>query len=460
MVDFDRDELPYVEYIPTPDDWQSLECHPMCLAFPEMTEEEFAELENDIAGIGLHYPIVLAEGKILDGRHRHRACVNLGLRPIFVAFGGPGSPYDYVIATNLKRRNLSPAQKIEVMSNLVEIMGERARARQRQAAIATNAKLAGETLVANLPEAFEAGKVRDEVAKQVGVSPRTAQDALTVKRQDPELWEDVKAGKKAISTAAREVRERAQAVTAYTVAQWESMPKNDRTALIEASGTKGMNAQSNDSIGWARWSWNPVTGCLHNCAYCYAREIAGRFKDAFPHGFEPAFVPERLGAPINMKPRKSENPAERNIFTCSMADLFGKWVPDEWIAAVLETVRASPQWNFPLLTKFPQRLTGFEFPDNAWVGATVDAQHRVEVTEAALSEVRAKTKWLSLEPLFEPLTFTKPELFDWVVIGGASQTSESPEFRPPFESLVHVWQQFGRVYFKDNVLRREFPWTQ
>ena len=44
--------------------------------------------------------------------------------------------------------------------------------------------------------------------------------------------------------------------------------------------------QVNDNIGWAKWSWNPVTGCLHNCDYCYARDIANRF---YPQKFEPTF---------------------------------------------------------------------------------------------------------------------------------------------------------------------------
>jgi hypothetical protein len=56
--------------------------------------------------------------------------------------------------------------------------------------------------------------------------------------------------------------------------------------------------QVNDNIGWARWSWNPVTGCLHNCDYCYARDIAERF---YPQKFEPTFFPERLDAPANTK---------------------------------------------------------------------------------------------------------------------------------------------------------------
>lgn len=30
-------------------------------------------------------------------------------------------------------------------------------------------------------------------------------------------------------------------------------------------------------IEWADSTWNPVTGCLHGCEYCYARRIANRF---------------------------------------------------------------------------------------------------------------------------------------------------------------------------------------
>ena len=30
-------------------------------------------------------------------------------------------------------------------------------------------------------------------------------------------------------------------------------------------------------IDWCDSTWNPVTGCLHGCEYCYARGIANRF---------------------------------------------------------------------------------------------------------------------------------------------------------------------------------------
>lgn len=34
---------------------------------------------------------------------------------------------------------------------------------------------------------------------------------------------------------------------------------------------------NNTKIDWATCSWNPVTGCLHGCPYCYAANQATRF---------------------------------------------------------------------------------------------------------------------------------------------------------------------------------------
>lgn len=85
------------------------------------------------------------------------------------------------------------------------------------------------------------------------------------------------------------------------------------------------NASKGAGVSWAAWTWNPVTGCLHNCSYCYAREIAttGRFSGAYPAGFTPIFHPERLTAPANTRiPRTHrEDPAWSRVFVVSMGDL-------------------------------------------------------------------------------------------------------------------------------------------
>lgn len=247
--------------------------------------------------------------------------------------------------------------------------------------------------------------------------------------------------------------------------EWGKLDEPEREALMafddaDRADAPTFNRQENDSIEWAQWSWNPVTGCQHTCPYCYARDIATstRMAAAYPHGFAPAFRPRMLGAPAATKVPKEAavDTRYRNVFTCSMADLFGRWVPSEWIDAVLDAVSLAPQWNFLMLTKFPKRLAEFELPNNAWMGTTVDLQARVDAAEAAFAQIENGVRWLSLEPMLEPLKFKRPELFQWVVIGGSSRSSATPEWHPPFPWIEDVVKQFrdvgAKIYFKTNLL--------
>lgn len=251
-----------------------------------------------------------------------------------------------------------------------------------------------------------------------------------------------------------------------TLEQWQGMDAKERSGLLvpPAGSESRFNAQGdNENIEWALWSWNPVTGCLHDCPYCYARDIANRF---YEQKFEPSLWPDRLAAPASTpfpEAKAKEWMGHKNVFTCSMADLFGRWVPREWIEAVLDAVRAAPKWNFLFLTKFPIRMAEFDFPANAWVGTSVDCQARVKNAEKAFRKVKAGVKWLSCEPLIEPLRFDDLGAFDWLVIGGASASSRTPEWHPPrgwVEALEKQAREAGvKVYEKSNLLERirEYP---
>lgn len=236
------------------------------------------------------------------------------------------------------------------------------------------------------------------------------------------------------------------------------------------------NNTSGPGISWAEWSWNPVTGCLHGCDYCYAREIANSNRAAatYPVGFTPLFHSERLEAPANtaipLQYRDDDHKscgkgdckicAYRRVFVCSMADLYGRWVPDEWIEEVHSAMLRSPEWQYILLTKFPSRYVGLDLPAGAFVGTSVDEQKRVRIAEKAFRELPDNvTKWLSLEPLREPLQFDDLSMFDWVVIGAQTATTQPsgflPAFAPEFDWIVDIYlkaREAGcKVHFKPNI---------
>lgn len=216
--------------------------------------------------------------------------------------------------------------------------------------------------------------------------------------------------------------------------------------------------KTTDSIEWAKWSWNPVTGCKYGCSYCYAKDIANRF---FEEKFEPTYHPERLSAPANTKP--TGGPGGNGVFVCSMADLFGDWIPNEWIFSVIEQIEKNPQWNFILLTKNPERLKTFEFPDNAWVGTTIDSQARAESAQKHMPDVRAKIRFISCEPLLEPVKFDDLSWCHWVIIGGRSRNSAGAESQPEWSwvnDLTRSSYDAGcKVYWKPNltIRPREMP---
>jgi hypothetical protein len=100
---------------------KSLRFHPLADLFPLMEGAEFDALVADIKKNGLHYPIFLYEGKILDGRNRYRACLEAGFEP--ATRNGDswiGDPAGFVISRNIHRRHLTAKQKRELIGKLLK----------------------------------------------------------------------------------------------------------------------------------------------------------------------------------------------------------------------------------------------------------------------------------------------------------------------------------------------------
>lgn len=199
---------------------------------------------------------------------------------------------------------------------------------------------------------------------------------------------------------------------------------------------------NNTKIDWATMTWNPVTGCLHKCPYCYARRIAQRFTPAttdnwddctqpggalheirskgsnggpWKYGFAPTLHSYRLGEPA--RTRKPQT-----IFVGSMCDLFGEWVPDEWIEAVFTTCLSATKHRYLFLTKNPERYLNLYYKDklpeqaNFWYGATITNQDDYESVWRKLADLpQTYNTFFSIEPMHGEINigFMPP----WIIIG-------------------------------------------
>jgi protein gp37/ParB-like chromosome segregation protein Spo0J len=461
--------------------------HPAADLFPMVDGAEFAELCADIKERGLHQPITIwTDGTLLDGRNRLLACYETHQEVVLDRYEG-SDPVQFSLSANLHRRHLNAGQRAFVALKVRELLQPAAKERQGER---TDLKPKAPDISADLRESLQAQvalpsamsaeqrKTTAQAAKAVGASPRAVEQAARVERSAPDLLPQVQAGTMALDKAHKEAQQRERQVAASR--PQPETPKVDEKQTITLLDHKGnpyeypkpkgkatFNQQKGTEIGWAMWSWNPVTGCNHGCDYCYARAIATSRDMAayYPAGFTPLFHHERLDAPANtpVPARAANEPAHGRVFVCSMADLFGAWVPQEWIDQVVASTVANPQWEYLYLTKFPQRYDRLQLPASGWIGASVDEQHRAEPTLAAMRKVSGvKVKWLSLEPLLAPITFSSLEGIDWIVIGAQSANpGQNEAFAPPFEwvaDLVSIARRDGcKVWLKTNLLGQVGP---
>ena len=95
--------------------------HPVAELFPEMDGESYVALKADIASHGLSEPIVLWKKQLIDGRHRLRACKELGVKPTAVSISDSDDPLVYVISHNLHRRHLTESQRAMVAAKIATL---------------------------------------------------------------------------------------------------------------------------------------------------------------------------------------------------------------------------------------------------------------------------------------------------------------------------------------------------
>lgn len=180
------------------------EYHEVANLFPLMQGDEFEELKADIKQNGLIEPIWLdKEGRIIDGRNRHRACIETGITPRFRTWDNGKSLVGFVVSLNLKRRHLEKSQRAMLATDILPMLEKEARERQ---ATSQPGIYGGKPLVAILPQAVDQGKAREFAADIMGVGSRYVQEAKSIRQKSPELAEKVKAGEMTIPEAKKEIK--------------------------------------------------------------------------------------------------------------------------------------------------------------------------------------------------------------------------------------------------------------
>ncbi len=227
-------------------------------------------------------------------------------------------------------------------------------------------------------------------------------------------------------------------------------------------------------IDWCDSTWNPVTGCYHDCEYCYARRIATRFggfmridgadikvigdKDGeicvevayrtanpYPEKFTPTLHRYRLNDYINKK--------GRNIFVCSMGDLFGSWVRDSWIKEVFRACDKAPQHNYLFLTKNPARyvelINNADFfaktKGNMWFGYSYTGKESKQWWNPDYNI------FVSVEPILEPIEVPRCK---WLIVGAETSRRKGKVIpkREWLEQLVYYCKKWNIPLFMKSSL--------
>lgn len=197
-------------------------------------------------------------------------------------------------------------------------------------------------------------------------------------------------------------------------------------------------------IEWTDETWNPVVGCTKvsaGCQNCYAERMAFRqghmgtpkyqgIADDFGWTGNIFCDEKSLDIPLHWK-------KPRQIFVCSMSDLFHESVPFEFIDKVMAIIAVCPQHTFQVLTKQPhimnqyiklmyegQRLLGDSLRQmgidglvhrlivanalkgvisNLWLGVTAENQECADERIPILLQIPAAQRFVSIEPMLGPV---------------------------------------------------------
>lgn len=215
----------------------------------------------------------------------------------------------------------------------------------------------------------------------------------------------------------------------------------------------------NTAISWAHNSWSPWEGCTKvspGCDNCYAEAMnrwlkkgrnwgpgAPRFDYSDEHWAKPLrwnAKAEKAGKRLRVFPSVCD-PFDNEVSNTLRSKFIGLMYHTPWIDWLLLTKRVGNVGS--LMEECTEPGKEWELPPNAWLGSTIVNQEEADRDIIKLLQIRAKVRFLSVEPMLGPVDLTgeyftaklgrypfkgvPPEgrtklidLLDWVIVGGES----------------------------------------
>jgi ParB-like chromosome segregation protein Spo0J len=208
----------------------NLEAHSAAAMFPMMSADELQALAADIEAHGLVEPVVLFEGKILDGRNRVKACELAGVRVDTVAWvpQDQRTPIEFVISANLYRRHLSTSQRaIIAATDVLPKLEAEAKVNQAHGSTAR-----GVTLGQKVDQASREPRASDRAAELLGTNRQYVSDAKKIADTAPDLVDKIKSGELTIRDAKTEAKLKVDAADCKKDGLWGDAELAKRNQLL------------------------------------------------------------------------------------------------------------------------------------------------------------------------------------------------------------------------------------
>ncbi|MSU91871.1 DUF5131 family protein [Rhodobacteraceae bacterium 2CG4] len=213
----------------------------------------------------------------------------------------------------------------------------------------------------------------------------------------------------------------------------------------------------NSGIEWTTHTFNPWIGCTKvspACDHCYAEAWDARFGGERWGPHAPRTRTKSWRGPVKWN-REAEGAVERpRVFCASLADVFDnhRSIDPVWRSDLWALVRQTPNLDWLLLTKRPQNIERYLPADwgqgyaNVWLGTTIENQEEFDRRAHHLTAIPAAVRFLSMEPLLEPVDLRGAEGLDWIIAGGESGSSFRPADPDWFRRLRDQCAAAGRAF--------------